>query len=49
MGPQDPVVRQTVLEVTSALAPGKPLLLGALDFPGSTRHQEIEIVAELVR
>jgi type II secretory pathway component GspD/PulD (secretin) len=49
MGPQDPVVRQTVLEGTSTLAPGKPLLLGSLDVPGSTRHQEIEVVAELVR
>jgi type II secretory pathway component GspD/PulD (secretin) len=49
MGPQDPVVRQTVLEETSTMAPGKPLLLGSLDVPGSTRHQEIEVVAELVR
>jgi type II secretory pathway component GspD/PulD (secretin) len=49
MGPQDPVVRQTVLEGTSTLSPGKPLLLGSLDVPGSTRHQEIEVVAELVR
>jgi hypothetical protein len=49
MGPQDPVVRQTVLEETSTLSPGKTLLLGSLDVPGSTRHQEIEVVAELVR
>ncbi len=49
MGPQDPVVRQTVFEGTSTLSPGKPLLLGSLDVPGSTRHQEIEVVAESVR
>ncbi len=27
---------------------GKPLLLGTLDVLGSTRHQEVEVVAELV-
>jgi type II secretory pathway component GspD/PulD (secretin) len=49
VGPQDPVVRQTVLDGASILALGKPLVLGSLDIPGGTRHQEIEVVAELVK
>jgi len=46
---QDPVIRQDVLEETAILVPGKPLVLGSLDLPGSTRKQEIEVVSELVR
>jgi len=46
---QDPVIRQTVLEETAILVPGKPMLLGSLDLPGSTRRQEIEVISELVR
>jgi type II secretory pathway component GspD/PulD (secretin) len=46
---QDPVVRQTVLDESSELTQGKPLVLGSLDLPGTTRSQEIEVVAELVR
>ncbi len=49
VGAQDPIVRQTVLEGTSILVPGKPLTLGSLDIPGSTRHLEIEVVLEAVR
>jgi type II secretory pathway component GspD/PulD (secretin) len=44
----DPIVRQTVLQGSSELAQDKPTVLGALDIPGTTRHQEIEVVAELV-
>jgi hypothetical protein len=47
--PQDPVIRQITLEGTSTLVQGKPLVLGSLDVPGSTRHQEVEVVSELVR
>jgi type II secretory pathway component GspD/PulD (secretin) len=46
---QDPVIRETTLEGTSTLALGKPLVLGSLDIPGSTRHEEIEVVSELIR
>lgn len=46
---QDPVVRQTVFDETSQLAHGKPLVLGSLDLPGTTRSQQIEVVVELVR
>jgi type II secretory pathway component GspD/PulD (secretin) len=49
VGAQDPVIRQTSLEGTSLLTPGKPLVLGSLDIPGSTRHQDVEVVSELVR
>lgn len=48
-GAQDPVIRQTMLEGMSTLAQGKPMGLGSLDIPGSTRHEEIEVVSELVR
>lgn len=49
MSSSDPVIRQTALEGTSTLIQGKPLILGSLDLPGSTRHQEVEVVAEVVR
>jgi type II secretory pathway component GspD/PulD (secretin) len=49
VGTQDPVIRQTTLEGTSTLVQGKALVLGSLDVPGSTRHQEVEVVSELVR
>jgi type II secretory pathway component GspD/PulD (secretin) len=48
-GARDPDIRQTVLDETAALVPGKPLVLGSLDIPGTTRHQEIEVVAEPVQ
>ena len=49
VGTRDPVIRQTTLEGTSTLVQGKPLVLGSLDIPGSTRHQEVEVLSELVR
>jgi hypothetical protein len=49
LGAQDPVIRQTMLEGMSTLAQGKPMVLGSLDIPGSTRHEEIEVVSEQVR
>jgi type II secretory pathway component GspD/PulD (secretin) len=48
VGLQDPVIRQTALEGTSFLALGKPLVLGSLDIPGSTRHMDVEVVMEQV-
>jgi type II secretory pathway component GspD/PulD (secretin) len=44
----DPVVRQSVLQGSTELTEKKPLILGSLDIPGTTRHQEIEVVAELL-
>jgi type II secretory pathway component GspD/PulD (secretin) len=48
-GPQNPALHQTVLDGWSTLLLGKPQVLGSLDIPDSTRKQEIEVVAELVR
>lgn len=45
---QDPVVRQTLLETTSTVVQGKPVVLGSIDIPGTTRRQEIEVVSEPV-
>jgi type II secretory pathway component GspD/PulD (secretin) len=45
-GVQEPVFRQAVLEGTSAIKLNKPLTLGSLDIEGSTRHIDIEVVAE---
>jgi type II secretory pathway component GspD/PulD (secretin) len=49
VGPQDPILHQTVLDGTTTLALGKPLVLGSVDVPGSTRRQEIAVVADLVK
>ncbi len=45
-GVQEPVIRQSVVEGTSSMKIGKPLTLGSLDIVGSTRHVDIEVVAE---
>src|ERR1700733_13127595 len=44
--PQDPGVRQTVLANFSFLQPGKPLVLGSMDIPGSTRHLDVDVMME---
>jgi hypothetical protein len=49
LGRNDPVIRQAVLQNTALLTPGKPVMLGSLDVPGSTRHLDIEVVLEVVR
>jgi type II secretory pathway component GspD/PulD (secretin) len=49
IGAQDPIVRQTTIEATSDMASGKTVMLGSLDIPGTTRHQEIEATAEPVQ
>lgn len=46
---QDPIIRQTKLETTTTLKPGKPQIIGSIDIPGSTRHAEIEVSSELIR
>lgn len=46
--PNDPVVRQMVLENTSLLTPGKPVTIGSLDVPDSNRHMDLEVVIERV-
>jgi type II secretory pathway component GspD/PulD (secretin) len=49
VGLQDPILRQTVLDATANLTVGKSAVLGALDIPGSTRHQEIAVAWEVVK
>jgi hypothetical protein len=49
LGLQDPIIRQTVLDGMSTLTTEKAQVLGSLDIPGSTRHEEIEVAVELVR
>lgn len=44
-----PVTRNANLEGAAFLTVGKPLVLGSLDIPGSTRHLEVEVVMEEVR
>ena len=48
VGPQDPIVRQTVIEGTASILPGKSIVLGSFDIPDTTRHLEIAVVAEPV-
>lgn len=45
----DPVIRQAVLQNTALLTLGKPVVLGSVDTPGSTRHLEVEVMAELAK
>jgi type II secretory pathway component GspD/PulD (secretin) len=49
LGPQDPVMRQSVFENTTTITPGKPLTIGSIDILGTTHKQEIAVVAELVK
>ena len=48
VGAQDPIIRQTTLEGASFLTLGKPLMLGSLDIPDSTRHLDLGVVMEQV-
>jgi hypothetical protein len=45
----DPVIRQATLENTALLTPDKPVVLGSLDVPGSSRHLDVEVVLEIVK
>jgi len=49
MGVQDPLIRQTSLESNALLTQGKSLSIGSLDLPGSNRHEEVGVVAEMIR
>jgi type II secretory pathway component GspD/PulD (secretin) len=48
-GIQEPVVRQTVLQGTSFLSLDKPVMLGSVDVPDSTRHFDIAVVLNQVK
>jgi hypothetical protein len=38
-----------VLEGVVTLTLGKPVIISSLDIPGSDRHTDLEVVAELVK
>lgn len=46
---REPIIRQAVMEGTSLVSLHKPLRLGSLDVPGSTRHLDIEVELEDVK
>jgi type II secretory pathway component GspD/PulD (secretin) len=48
IGAQDPVIRQIRLENTTTLEPGKTVVLGTMDVPGSGKKREISLMAEAV-
>jgi len=43
-----PVIREADLTNTAMLSPGKPVQLGSIDIPGSTRHFDVEVTMESV-
>jgi type II secretory pathway component GspD/PulD (secretin) len=49
IGTQDPVIHQIRLDGISTLIQGKPVVVGSLTIPGTTRRQQIEVISELVR
>ena len=48
-GVQEPVVRQSVLQGASFLSLGKPVMLGSIDVPNSTRHLDIAVVLDQLK
>ncbi|HWB32611.1 MAG TPA: hypothetical protein VG714_05505 [Acidobacteriaceae bacterium] len=46
VGVQDPVFRQSELKGEAMLVPGKPLVLGTMDIPGSTHHLQVEALID---
>ncbi|MGB8259749.1 MAG: secretin N-terminal domain-containing protein [Terracidiphilus sp.] len=48
IGPQDPMLRQSIFDSYYKLTPGKPFLLGSVELPGGHLRQEVEMVAEAV-
>lgn len=48
-GVQEPVIRQTVLEGSSILTLGKPVMLGSIDVPTTTRRFDIAVVLQPIK
>ena len=46
VGPQDPIIRQSELQGVFYLTTGKPLMIGSLDIPGTSRRLDIEVLME---
>ena len=45
---RDPSVRQNVLECSSIVRPGLPIVIGAYDVPGSSHRWQVEAVVERI-
>jgi len=45
-GVAEPVVRQSVLQNSANVTLGKPLMLGSIDVPNSTRHLDLDVLIE---
>lgn len=45
---KDPVIRQAVLENSTMIRPGTPVVIGSVDVPGSTKHLDVEVALERV-
>ena len=45
-GVNEPQIRQSTMEGTTFLTPGKPTNIGGIDIVGSNRHIDIEVIAE---
>lgn len=48
-GVAEPVVRQSVLETVTLAPLGKPLMLGSIDIPNSTRRLDIDVLIEQIK
>jgi type II secretory pathway component GspD/PulD (secretin) len=48
-GVAEPVVRQSVLETVTIAPLGKPLMLGSIDIPNSTRRLDIDVLIEQIK
>jgi hypothetical protein len=49
LGAQDPIVHQVMIDGYADLPTAKPFVLGSLDLPDTTRHEEISVSAELIK
>jgi len=49
LGAQDPIVHQVTLEGFAQFPSAKPVVLGSLDLPGTARHEEVSVSAELIQ
>lgn len=48
-GAPGPMIRQTVLDSTSIVPVGKPLVLGSIEVPGTDKREQIAVTAEAVK
>lgn len=49
LGVEDPVLRQTALDTISIVTVGKPLVLGSISVPGTSRQDRVEVTVEPVQ